>query len=517
MKKILLISVLSILMIIGITNVCFAKENDIMSFMDVKHSSWYFNAVKFNYKNDFIKGYDDEKFGPNDNLTRGMLVTILYRMENSPENNGISGFNDVENNKWYSKAIKWAVENEIVHGYGGNEFGPNDNILRQDLAVILRNYAKSKGKDVKVEDQINGFSDTDNISKYAESAMKWAVKKEVITGNENGTLNPKGNATRAEVAAMVQKYCTRVEKMNNVTDDYGLERSKIEEKINSKEFLEENGIDRLISFKYLELDNGESPAYVLFIEYNMDTVNYTLGNLFLITFKDGEMVIEKNTDSPKGYPEVSVDKEKRMVKTVSLYKGFYTYKFYKFSKGDIKLLDEFSTPTVDFQNEYKYVIWNGTKISFDDYDEIDKYNNAIDTYFGYLYNFKSFDIIAKDKLYTEINEKMIEATINAKYFSGMNWWSRYIEVNRIANDDTVDLYVFGRVGCKIGLVTGSRVTVAKIIISKDDYKIIGIETVPEDGSYLTYFPETDSFMKSFFSKSYEKQKEMYQEDYTDHY
>ena len=146
-----------------------------------------------------------------------MLVTILYRMENSPENDGISGFNDVENNKWYSKAIKWAVEKEIVHGYDGtNEFGPNNNILRQDLAVVFRNYAKSKGKNVDSTLTLSGFSDISNISAYAVTSMRWAVENKVITGNSNGTLNPVGLATRAEAAAIVQKYCVRVEGYKDV-------------------------------------------------------------------------------------------------------------------------------------------------------------------------------------------------------------------------------------------------------------------------------------------------------------
>ena len=215
LKRKLISIVLMIMMILGVTGFCFAESKGRMNFSDVEIGSWYYNAVRFNYKNNFIKGYNENTFAPNDNLTRGMLVTILYRMENSPENNGVSGFSDVENNKWYSKSIKWAVDKEIVHGYGENKFGPNDNILRQDVAVILRNYAKSKGKEVENLAEINGFSDIAQISNYANSAMKWAISNKVITGNSNGTLAPKGLATRAEAAAMLQKYCLNVEGFKN--------------------------------------------------------------------------------------------------------------------------------------------------------------------------------------------------------------------------------------------------------------------------------------------------------------
>ena len=189
------------------------EKYDRIPFSDVSVDKWYYNAVKYTYQNNLIAGYNKTTFAPNDKLTRGMIVTILYRMENSPNNDGKSGFSDVESNKWYSKAIKWAVENEIVHGYGGtNNFGPNNNIIRQDLVVILRNYAKFKNKDINQKTELTSFSDSGSVGKYAINAVKWAVKTGVITGNANKTINPLGNATRAEAAAMIQKYCNKIGK-----------------------------------------------------------------------------------------------------------------------------------------------------------------------------------------------------------------------------------------------------------------------------------------------------------------
>ena len=132
-------------------------------------------------------------------------------MEGSPNNNGKSRFSDVATNEWYSKAIKWASEKGIINGYAGtNKFGPDDNIIRQDLAGILRNYAKYKKKNTNITADLTKFRDYKKVDDYAKIAMKWAVGTGVITGNDNGTLKPKGNATRAEAAAMIQKYCNKV-------------------------------------------------------------------------------------------------------------------------------------------------------------------------------------------------------------------------------------------------------------------------------------------------------------------
>ncbi len=180
-------------------------------FVDVAPSEWYHNAVKYVFDNNIIKGYDNLNFAPDDNLTRGMLATILYRMEGEPAISGKPKFPDVQDSKqFYYKAVKWATDKGVVAGYNTGKFGPNDNITREQLAVILNRYAKYKGKNVSATNDLKKFSDVSKISDYAVSSMKWAVGAGVITGNDNGTLNPKGNATRAEVSAMMEKYCKKV-------------------------------------------------------------------------------------------------------------------------------------------------------------------------------------------------------------------------------------------------------------------------------------------------------------------
>ena len=188
------------------------SEPSELGFDDVKTSDWFYKAVKFTYENGMILGYNNTTFAPNDKITRAMIVTILYRMDGAPNNNGVSDFSDVVANQWYSKAVKWAADNGIVKGYEGlNKFGPNDYIIRQDLAVILRNYANYKKKDTDNSSDLSKFKDYKLVSSYALKSIKWAVGAGVINGNKDGTLNPKGNATRAEAAAMIQNYCKKVE------------------------------------------------------------------------------------------------------------------------------------------------------------------------------------------------------------------------------------------------------------------------------------------------------------------
>jgi len=179
-------------------------------FSDVEPGTWYFEAVQYCYNNGIILGTSDTTFEPNTKLTRGMLVTILYRMEGSPKITGKNKFSDVASGKYYHNAVVWAEQSGIVNGYKGTtKFGPTDNIKRQDLACMLSNYANFKGKYVKSNYGLDKFSDSSKVSTYALPAIKWSVKNNIINGS-NGKLNPKGTATRAEAAAMLYNYCLNI-------------------------------------------------------------------------------------------------------------------------------------------------------------------------------------------------------------------------------------------------------------------------------------------------------------------
>ena len=185
-------------------------------YTDVKTTDWYYSAVKYCKDKGIILGTTETTYNPNTKLTRGMLVTILHRMEGKPEPKTQNKFKDVYKALYYYDAVVWATEKGIVHGYGdGSTFGPDDAITREDLAVILRNYAQYKGKNVNVATDLGAnFSDGTKVSTHAKTAMQWAVGTGVITGNDTTsgkkTLTPQGTATRAEVASMIYKYCTKV-------------------------------------------------------------------------------------------------------------------------------------------------------------------------------------------------------------------------------------------------------------------------------------------------------------------
>ena len=186
------------------------EEKEDIPFTDVSENAWYYNAVKFNYEKGMIKGTSDTTFNPSGDLTRGMLVTILWRMEGNPKVTS-NQFTDVGANQYYYNAVNWAASKKIISGYGNGKFGPNDKITREQLAVILRNYALYKKKNVSARTDLSKFTDNKNISSYAKDAVSWAVANKIISGKSEGTkVDPHGKATRAETAAMLYNYCMNI-------------------------------------------------------------------------------------------------------------------------------------------------------------------------------------------------------------------------------------------------------------------------------------------------------------------
>jgi hypothetical protein len=136
-----------------------------------------------------------------------MIVTILYRMEDSPGVSGLANpFSDVSADKYYSNAVIWAAANGIVSGYGGSKYGPEDNITREQLSTILNNYAKFAGIDLPVVREYSGFNDDADIANYAKEAIEQFFRAAIVDGKPNNLFDPKGNATRAEVATMLMNF-----------------------------------------------------------------------------------------------------------------------------------------------------------------------------------------------------------------------------------------------------------------------------------------------------------------------
>lgn len=179
-------------------------------FKDVDAKKWYYNAVNWAFTNGLLTGTSDTEFSPNGQMTRGMLVTVLYRMEGRPTVTESNKFPDVPNKKYYADAIIWASSQKIVSGYNNGKFGPEDSITREQIAKILYLYAKHKGYDITASADISDFADASKVSGYAEKYMKWAVAEELIKGS-NGKLNPQGEATRAEIAAILKRFVEKYE------------------------------------------------------------------------------------------------------------------------------------------------------------------------------------------------------------------------------------------------------------------------------------------------------------------
>lgn len=179
----------------------------VLPFKDVKPSHWFYNDVKDAFNNGLMNGTSEDTFSPNAPITRGMIVTMLYRLENEPAVSGKMPFNDVKAGSYYEKAIMWAAANGIVDGYGDGTFAPNDEITREQLATILWRYAQYKGYDVSNGADVAGYTDANEIHNYAKAAFKWTCGEGIINGTSETTLSPSGTATRAQAAATFNRLC----------------------------------------------------------------------------------------------------------------------------------------------------------------------------------------------------------------------------------------------------------------------------------------------------------------------
>ena len=180
-------------------------------FTDVSEKDWFYGDVMFVCENGLMLGTSKTLFSPYGTATRGMMATILWRMEGSPVPKGKNSFTDVEAGKWYADAITWTAENGIFAGYGKDKFGPDDPITREQLAAIFYRYADYKGYDLTVKGNLDKFKDADKITDYAKTAMQWAVGSGLVKGKSGNLLDPQGTATRAEIATMLHRFIEKYE------------------------------------------------------------------------------------------------------------------------------------------------------------------------------------------------------------------------------------------------------------------------------------------------------------------
>ena len=180
----------------------------IYGYTDLDLSAWYHDGIHFCVENDLMNGVGDDQFDPDGTATRSMIVTILWRLAGSPVVNYAMNFEDVPQDQWYSEAVRWAAAEGIVNGYGGGKFGTNDPISREQLATILYRYEQYRGGGFTGAWMIRmDYADLAEVSDWAYEAMCWMSMNGIVNGKPGKVLDPKGTATRAEAAAMLQRYC----------------------------------------------------------------------------------------------------------------------------------------------------------------------------------------------------------------------------------------------------------------------------------------------------------------------
>ncbi|WP_339222617.1 S-layer homology domain-containing protein [Paenibacillus sp. FSL H8-0332] len=183
--------------------VTFARKTP---FTDIAHDDWFYSSVRYVYNKGLFTGTSGTEFSPSGKMSRAMLATVIYRMENKPNVKFANVFSDVQSGRWYSDPVIWANQSKIVNGYDKGKFAPNDAITREQIAVMLHRYAKVKGVDLQAKTSSLSSKDANKISGYAKESITWAVSKGIMKGNTDLTINPSGLATRAEVATMLERF-----------------------------------------------------------------------------------------------------------------------------------------------------------------------------------------------------------------------------------------------------------------------------------------------------------------------
>ena len=183
-------------------------EGDVeLPYTDVTEDDWHYEAVKYAFEKGIMTGINDTTFAPNENLARAQFAVILHRMNGTPAVEYTDRFHDVAEGVWYTDAILWAADKEVVTGYSNGNFGPADHINREQMALMMYRYAKSQGYSLDGAADFSQYQDASSVSDFAQEAMAWAVGNGIITGKYNETqLDPQGNATRAECATIMMRF-----------------------------------------------------------------------------------------------------------------------------------------------------------------------------------------------------------------------------------------------------------------------------------------------------------------------
>ena len=179
------------------------------TFADVAEGDWYYDAVRYVYEKGLMQG-TDKGFEPNADVTRAMVVTLLYRLEGGEADSADTRFADVADGKWYAAAVAWAAKNGIVKGIDDAHFAPNERMTREQLAVVLCRYAAFKGYAVSARADLSAFADKTSVSDWALDALSFANAVGLVKGTSDTDLSPQGAATRAQIAVIFMRFCENI-------------------------------------------------------------------------------------------------------------------------------------------------------------------------------------------------------------------------------------------------------------------------------------------------------------------
>ncbi|MBR3990727.1 MAG: S-layer homology domain-containing protein, partial [Clostridia bacterium] len=202
MKKLFSL-IIAVLLLAG---TCLSVFADGSSFSDVKTTRWSYSAIVYAVGKGYMNGVGDGKFDPAGPMTRGMVVTVLYRREGSPEVTFRNDFSDVKAGKYYSDAVIWAKDEGVVNGVTETTFDPNGKITREQLATMLARFSERCPVSVPERADLSGYPDADKIHNYAKDALAWANEANLIKGMSDGTLSPRGEATREQFATILKRF-----------------------------------------------------------------------------------------------------------------------------------------------------------------------------------------------------------------------------------------------------------------------------------------------------------------------
>ncbi len=289
---------------------------------DVSSDAWYAEAVNYVSDQGLMTGVSDNAFAPDSAVTRGMIVTILYREAGKRAYVGKADFSDVTDGAWYYDAVEWGAEVGLVTGYGNGLFGPNDPVTREQLAQILRQYAKMQGADVSKTADISSFKDAASVSGWAKEALSWAVAEGLVSGVTADTLAPSGQASRAQVAAMLMRFLdkepaaglTLVKSVQIFDPDYA-DGGWTLARVVTYEY--ENGYPTRIDTYYPDSD-----------EHQISTFEYT--------FEDGQPVSCKEYDAEGKLQKTKTFENGRISEIITGAEGSGSYgrTMYQYANGD---------------------------------------------------------------------------------------------------------------------------------------------------------------------------------------